>query len=420
MVSEKDVVITGIGIVSPIGVGTDSFWNALIGGESGIRDIPYVVQTQMPRSFGGTIPEFDAKAYVRPRKTLKVMCRELQTAFSASVLASQQSGVEDSNIAKDRIATVFGSEMLYGDPDELQPTIARCIPNGVLEPQLWGQAAMREIFPLWMLKYLPNMAACHVGIALGALGPNNTIVMGDTSGLSAVGESISVIQRNHADVVVACSTGTRISLPRLLYSGSIPYASRRANVADSCRPFAADRDGFVGGEGAAAVVLESREHALQRGAKPIARIAGYANRFGRPQKREQGSLEALQMALSGAVQNAGVKPQDVGIAVCHAMGDVHLDAIDAAAHAGVLPHAILTAPKGAIGHLGGGCGIMEMAIAALSLQNSLVPPTINGQHKAPEFEIDLALEARESRSQYAIQSNFTSSGNAAAIVLQRL
>ncbi|MEZ6091114.1 MAG: beta-ketoacyl synthase N-terminal-like domain-containing protein [Pirellulaceae bacterium] len=182
-------------------------------------ELSHVTPEMLPHTFGGQLTDFDPKAYVRPRKTLKVMCRELQTAFSACSMATQHSELDIESVAKERVGTVFGSEMLYGEPDEIYSTVARSSPEGRFQPDLWGESAMKEIFPLWMLKYLPNMAACHYGIALGALGPNNTIVMGDTSGLSALIESISVIQRDAADVMVVCSTGTRVSLPRLLYLG---------------------------------------------------------------------------------------------------------------------------------------------------------------------------------------------------------
>ncbi|QDS87637.1 3-oxoacyl-[acyl-carrier-protein] synthase 2 [Rosistilla ulvae] len=415
----KDVVITGIGVVSPIGTGVDRFWSSLIQGRSGVRDLTHVTPEMLPYTYGGQLDDFDPKAYVRPRKTLKVMSRELQTAFSACVMATQQSGFDACDTPKERIGTVFGSEMLYGEPEEIQPTVARSSPEGRFQPELWGQSAMREIFPLWMLKYLPNMAACHYGIAIGALGPNNTIVMGDTSGLSAVAESISVIQRGAADVVVTCSTGTRISLTRLLYQGAVPYGSLRDPVGSSSRPFAVDRDGLIGGEGAAAVILESREHAERRGAKPIVSVAGTSCNFGAPAPGRRGSSEALSLAIGNAIQRAGATPDEIGIAVSHAMGDPMLDQIDAQVHATLVPGAIVTAPKGATGHTGAGCGVMEMCIAALSLQNGIVPPTVNAHLKDPSFGIDLADSPRKTDASLAVQSNHSATGNAIAVVLRK-
>lgn len=419
MVLRKDVVITGIGVVSPIGTGVERFWSSLVEGHSGIAELSHVTSDMLPYTYGGQLTDFDPKAYVRPRKTLKVMSRELQTAFSACVMATQQSGFDTADTPKERIGTVFGSEMLYGEPEEIQPTVARSSPDGKFQPELWGASAMKEIFPLWMLKYLPNMAACHYGIAIGALGPNNTIVMGDTSGLSAIAESISVIQRGAADVVVSCSTGTRVSLTRLLYQGSVPYGSQRDPVAESSRPFAADRNGLIGGEGAAAVILESREHAERRGAKVIASVAGYSCNFGAPKPGSRGSSEALEGAISGAIEKAGAKASDIGIAVSHAMGDPILDGIDAEVHSRLVPDAIVTAPKGATGHTGAGCGILEMCVAALSLQNGVVPPTVNATAKDSQFAIDLATTARKTDSTLALQSNHSATGNAIAVVLQK-
>ncbi|QDV68282.1 3-oxoacyl-[acyl-carrier-protein] synthase 2 [Rosistilla carotiformis] len=419
MVLRKDVVITGIGVVSPIGTGVDRFWSSLIEGRSGIRNLTHVTADMLPYTYGGQLTDFDPKAYVRPRKTLKVMSRELQTAFSACVMATQQSGFDVAGTPKERIATVFGSEMLYGEPEEIQPTVARSSPEGRFQPELWGPSAMKEIFPLWMLKYLPNMAACHYGIAIGALGPNNTIVMGDTSGLSAVAESISVIQRGAADVVVTCSTGTRISLTRLLYQGSVPYGSLRDPVGSSCRPFSSDRDGLIGGEGAAAVILESREHAERRGAKPLVSIGGYSCNYGAPAAGRRGSPEALSLAIGSAIERAGATPEEIGIAVSHAMGDPMLDQIDAQVHQSIVPQAIVTAPKGAMGHLGAGCGVMEMSIAALALQHGIVPPTVNAESKDPQYGIDLAAAPRPTNASLAVQSNHSATGNAIAVVLRK-
>ena len=261
MSNSQDVLITGIGVVSPIGIGAGAFWDALIEGKSGITDLPRENCGESEMNFGGLLQDFDPKAYVRPRKSLKVMCREIQTAFSASVLAVEDAGLDLESVDKHRIGTVFGSEMLYGDPGELTATAVKCTEDGEINKSRWGGVAMREVYPLWMLRYLPNMAACHVGIALGALGPNNTMVMGETSGLSALGEAIGAIGRGIADVVVVCSTGTRVNHTRMMYRGAYPYASRRDPVCESSRPFAEDRDGVAGGEGAGAIILESAEHA---------------------------------------------------------------------------------------------------------------------------------------------------------------
>ncbi|QDV12116.1 3-oxoacyl-[acyl-carrier-protein] synthase 2 [Rosistilla oblonga] len=419
MVLRKDVVITGIGVVSPIGTGVDRFWSSLVEGRSGIRELTHVTPEMLPYTYGGQLNDFDPKAYVRPRKTLKVMSRELQTAFSACVMATQQSGFDAAGTPKERIGTVFGSEMLYGEPEEIQPTVARSSPDGRFQPELWGQSAMKEIFPLWMLKYLPNMAACHYGIAIGALGPNNTIVMGDTSGLSAVAESISVIQRGAADVVVTCSTGTRVSLTRLLYQGSVPYGSRRDPLESSSRPFASERDGLIGGEGAAAVILESREHAERRGANVIATVAGYSCNYGAPAPGERGSAAALTQAIQYAIERAGATPEEIGIAISHAMGDPMLDKIDAQVHGSIVPNAIVTAPKGATGHTGAGCGVMEMCTAALALKHGVVPPTVNADLKEPQYGIDLAATARPTDATLAVQSNHSATGNAIAVVLRK-
>ncbi|MEZ6091115.1 MAG: hypothetical protein R3C05_24455 [Pirellulaceae bacterium] len=189
-------------------------------------------------------------------------------------------------------------------------------------------------------------------------------------------------------------------------------------MAASSRPFAVDRDGVVGGEGAAAVILESREHAKKRGAKIIADVAGYSCNYGTPPSGQHGSAQGLRQAIGRAMEAADASAADIGVAVCHAMGD-RMDQIDAEVHADLVPNAIVTAPKERpviqARHVASG----ELAVASLALQHGLVPPTVNADAKDPGFEIDLACKARKTDSRFAIQSNHSGSGNAIAVVLKK-
>jgi 3-oxoacyl-[acyl-carrier-protein] synthase II len=178
MAPEREVVITGVGVVSPIGIGREAFWNALCEQRSGVGPIQAFDASRMPVSFGAELRDFDPKLYVKPRKALKVMCRELQTAFSAAALAVEDAAFDASRAVPERIGTIFGSEMLYGDVHDVVDQYRACMIDGQFAFEHWGSQFPLRMNPLWLLKNLPNMAACHVAIALDARGPNNTIVSG--------------------------------------------------------------------------------------------------------------------------------------------------------------------------------------------------------------------------------------------------
>ena len=193
MVPPTEVVITGLGVVSPIGLGRDAFWQSLATGSSGIELLSEFANGYVPSPIGGQIRDFDPKLYVTPRKSLKVMSREIQIGFTAARLALEESGLAAGTIDPDRFGVVFGADMIYCDPAELEPAYRSCMALGKVDTALWGQRALGEMFPLWMLKFLPNMPACHIAIANDARGPNNSVLMGEASSLLALAEAVRLI-----------------------------------------------------------------------------------------------------------------------------------------------------------------------------------------------------------------------------------
>src|SRR5206468_6610067 len=182
----------------------------------------------------------------------------------------------------ERLGVVLGSEMLYGDVDELAEVYRHCAASGEFREELWGDFAFKDLFPLWMLKYLPNMAACHISIAQDARGPNNSIVEGGASSLLAIAEAAAAIERGHADAMLAGGSGSIASFSCMPFRGWKHLSKWNGEPAGASRPFEARRSGIVLGEGAGMLLLEAREHAERRGAKILARIAGYATRFEPP------------------------------------------------------------------------------------------------------------------------------------------
>ena len=424
MAWDSEVVVTGIGVVSPIGIGRAEFWRALADSKSGIVDLPGIDTVGFPRSFGGAVLEFDGRQYVQPRKALKVMSRELQIGFAASMMALDDAKIIKRQISANRVGTVFGSEMYIAPPDDSIDTVKAVFSpeHGVVDHReivrLWGESIQSNLFPLWLLKYLPNMPACHVGIAIDAQGPNNSLVLGDTSGLAAIIEAATVILRGHADVMIAGASGTKINPMRLMVGGPGPYASRRTLLSESSRPYASDRDGFVGGEGAAAVVLETAAHANSRGAPILARISGWSNRLIAAPRGTRGSSQAVSACLSDATRMARLKPSQISHVDGHAMGDPQMDSAEALGIIKAIPGTLVTATKSLYGHLGAACGMVEFAGAVLSIINGFVPPTLNAEVIADDCPVQVATRCHDTDGRAVIKLSHTNLGHAIAIAIQ--
>jgi 3-oxoacyl-[acyl-carrier-protein] synthase II len=399
----REVVITGLGVVSPIGIGRDAFNASLRAGRSGIRPIKLFDASGVPVRFAGEVTDFDPKLYVRPRKSLKVMAREIQFGFAAADMALQDANLDPAREDPDRFGVVFGAEMIYCELNELESVYRKCISGEPSPPAVegivggpfqfsrWAEAAMGEIYPLWLLRNLPNMVACHIAIAHDARGPNNTIGHSDVSSLNAIIEGVRVIQRDAADVMIVGGVGARVNPTSQSYRGHGDLSHRNDEPARACRPFDADRDGLVNGEGAAAFILESRQHAEKRGAPILARIQGYSSTHEPvlPDKPLAGS--AARRALTDSLSRAGLQPSDISHVNAHGLSTIDDDHYEAQAIHEVLGDVPVTAAKSFFGHLGAGCGAVELVAALTALQIGEIPFTLNYEHPDPACPVDVVV-----------------------------
>lgn len=377
MPSSRDVVVTGLGAVCPLGIGRDAVWASLEAGHSGVKPIAEFAGTEVPFRNAGRIEGFEPKEYVQPRKTLKVMSSEIQAAYSAAVMALQDAGLAKDSVAPERLGVVLGSEMLYGELAELADAFRHCLRDGVFCYELWAEHAMKDLFPLWMLKYLPNMAACHIGIASDARGPNNSIVEGGASSLLALLEASQVILRGHADVMICGGSGSLASLGALTFRGWNQFSKWRGSPEETPRPFDARRDGTVPGEGAGMYILEARDHAEARGARILARFLGGTQRFEPASAGRPRSGTAIASTASAALAQADLQPGDIGFVSAHASGSIEGDAVEAQAIQRTLGSVPVVAFKSYMGDIGAGSGSVELVASILALQNERVPPTRN-------------------------------------------
>lgn len=418
MSSHDEVVITGVGVVSPLGTGADQFWSALCAGDSGIRELEMFAGSALPVRFGAAVEDFDPKLYVKPRKSLKVMSREIQLAFAAAAMATSDAALSTDVVAPERLGVVYGTDFLHCDLEEVVPAFAACARAGQFEFEHWGIEAPEAIHPLWMLKYLPNMPACHIGIANDARGPNNSVTLGDVSSLTAIDEALHVIRRGQADVMIAGGTGSRLH-PSVWVRSFLGQVSHRGEAPEQAsRPFDKNRDGVVNGEGAAAIVLERREHAQARRAKVLATIRATSTRF--EPRQADGSLEGKAIAgvIQATLEEANLTPADIGHVNAHGLSTTTDDKIEAQAIRATLGDVPVFAPKSYFGNLGSGGGSVELVASVLALQERIVPPTLNFEEPDPECPVNVVhgKPLTDSRP-IALKLSHNPTGQAAAMII---
>ncbi|NIP84682.1 MAG: beta-ketoacyl-[acyl-carrier-protein] synthase family protein [Planctomycetales bacterium] len=417
---QREVVITGMGVISPIGIGLDAFWDALQAGRSGIGELTAFDNRNCPCKLAGQVDDFDPKQYVRPRKSLKVMCRDIQLGFAAADMAVGDSGLKEAAVDPERVGVIFGADLMYCEVEEIVDPMRSCMVNGKFEFARWGSQALSEMYPLWLLKYLPNMPACHIGIAHDARGPNNSITLGDVSSLQALTEAVRVIQRNQADVIIAGGTSSQIHPTCIDFRLRNQLTHRCPSPpSTACRPFDADRDGTVPGEGAASFVLESRAHAQQRGARILGRILGYGSTFQPPTR--QGSPpegQAIRAGIQAALAAAGLRPADIGHVNANGIATIEGDRTEAQAIRDVLGDVPVTAPKSFFGDIGAGGGAVEAVASLLGLAHGEIPVTLNYQQPDAECPVNVVHgQSQPLGKPVALLLNQAQMGQAVAVLI---
>ena len=414
----REVVITGLGVVSPIGIGTNAYWNSLCAGQSGVRPLAAFDTNGGFLHFGAEVRDFDPKEYVKPRKSLKVMSPDIQFGVAAADMAKADAALTDSQLDPERFGVEFAADLMHFQLDDVESAYRRSTNEGRFDIRLWGKYAMEDVFPLWMLKYLPNMPACHIAIAHDARGPNNSHSLAEASSLIALSEAYRVIERGHADVMIAGGACSRIHPTLWVRNSLLPVSRRNDEPARASRPFDANRDGFVNGEGAAALILESRDHALARGAKIRASIRGIGNSF---EARKAGRpLEgaATRRAIAAALRMAHMTARDVGHVNAHGMSTIEDDRAEAQAIRAELGDVPVTAPKSFFGTLGAATGAVEAIASLLALEHGQTPVTLNYERADPECPVNVVHgQPHRGGPRTALLLNQAPMGQSAAVLI---
>lgn len=426
--SERQVVITGIGVISPIGIGIDAFWKSLEQGQSGIRHSERLPCLPPNCQIAGEIQDFNPSTFTKTReqkKAIRVMCREIQLGFAAAAIALDHAGIKEGEVVPDRLGVEFGANLMLSPPDDLAEANAACSDPTThqFDYSRWGDVGLGQMFPLWLLKFLPNMPACHIGIAADARGPNNSITLDEASSNLVIGEALRVIARGHADVMITGSTGTRVhsvkSIHAMLWD---KLAMAESEPAGACRPFDRTRAGQVLGEGAGCLILEELKHAQQRGAKIYGRILGAGSSCATTPAGNGDLRHALTLAMQGAIRDAALRPQDIGHVNAHGLGTVEADYLEARAihdvfgeYGGKVP---VTAFKSYLGNSAAGCGSLELAGSLAGLAHGVIPPTLNCRSPDPECGLNVVAAPLPAKNRTFLKINVTRMGQASAVVVE--
>jgi 3-oxoacyl-[acyl-carrier-protein] synthase II len=407
-----DIVVTGVGAVSPLGNDLPSTWSAIIAGQSGVAPITRFDPTGYETTFAAEVKGFDAAERLG-RKDARRTDRYTHYAVAAALEALEASGLTIDETNAERVGVLIGSGM--GGAETLDAGMETVLTAGP-----------KRLSPFFMPMFLGNMASGTVSIVTGAKGPNYSPVSACASSAHAIGEAMEILRRGDADVMIA--GGSEAPMARMVVAGFNAMgalSTRNDDPQAASRPFDAERDGFVLGEGGAVLILETAEHAARRGAEVLAVVAGYAttddaNHMVQPAPGGVGAARAMRLA----VEDAGLQPTDIGYLNAHGTSTqlnekFETEAIKAAFgdHAYKLP---ISSTKSMTGHLLGGAGALEAAITICALRDGVLPPTINQVTPDPDCDLDyIPNAARKVQVQHAMTNSMGFGGHNVSLILSR-
>jgi 3-oxoacyl-[acyl-carrier-protein] synthase II len=411
--TRRRVAITGIGLVSPLGVGTDATWNGLLEGRSGIGPITRFDASEYSSRIAGEVPDFDPETFM-DRKDVRKADTFIQYALAASTMALQDSGLEIDATNAERVGVIIGSG-IGGLPliEQMHQTLMERGPS--------------RISPFFIPGLIVNMAAGQVSIRFGARGPNSAPCTACTTGLHAVGDAFRLIQQGYADAMIA--GGTEAVITPLAVGGFCAMralSTRNDEPQRASRPWDRDRDGFVMGEGSGIVILETLEAARKRGARVYAEVVGYgmsadAYHISAPEPGGRGASQVMRSALD----DAGLGTDAIGYINAHGTSTELGDLVEVKAIHEVFGERAASVPvsstKSSTGHLLGAAGGLEAGILALALHHQILPATINLEHPGEGCDLDFVPGTpRSADIECALTNSFGFGGTNGSLVMKRV
>ncbi|MES2182474.1 MAG: beta-ketoacyl-ACP synthase II [Pseudomonadota bacterium] len=409
--SKRRVVVTGLGVVSPVGIGVKAAWGNIIAGKSGITQITKFDTSAFASTIAGEVKDFNVEDYLSA-KDARRMDTFIQYGLVAAMEAVKDSGIVATEENAERIGVSIGSGiggMQYIEDTDL----------------LYQASGPRKISPFFIPGTIINMISGNLSIMYGFKGPNVAIVTACTTGTHSIGDASRMIEYGDADVMVA--GGSEAAITRLSVGGfaaSRALSTRNDDPATASRPWDKDRDGFVIGEGAGVMVLEEYEHAKKRGAKIYAELSGYGMSADAYHMTAP-NMDGPRRSMRNAMQNAGINPDAVEFINAHGtstpLGDANETNAIKAAFGDHAKKLVVNSTKSMTGHLLGGAGGLESVFTVLSIYNQISPPTINIFNQDPDCDLDYcANTARDMKIDYALKNNFGFGGTNGSLVFKKI
>ena len=409
--SKRRVVVTGLGLITPVGIGVAESWANIINGQSGIGKITKFDCSAFPSQVAGEVKNFDPLAYIPP-KDARRMDTFIQFGIAAGIEAFKDSGIEVTDINSERIGVSVGSGI--GGINLIEAT-----------GEVFDEGGVRKISPFFIPGTIINMISGNLSIMLNLKGPNVSIVTACTTGTHSIGDAARMIEYGDADVMLAGGSEAAITeLSVAGFSSAKALSSRNDDPKTASRPWDRDRDGFVIGEGAGVMVLEEYEHAKQRGAKIYAELSGYgmsadAYHITAP------NMDGPRRSIVNALKNAHVNTDNVQYINAHGtstpLGDLNETNAIKASFGNYAKKLVVNSTKSMTGHLLGGAGGIESVFTVLAIHNQISPPTINIFNQDPECDLDYCPnEARPMKIEVALKNNFGFGGTNGSLVFKRI
>ena len=430
------IVVTGMGAITPLGLSAGEMWAGIKEGRCGAKPITAFDPVGFSCKIAGQAPDFKIGNFVPKsyRKATKLMNRDIELAVVAAKEAIDNcglitKGVDETkvNIDTARAAVEFGAGFMCCDLQELGSAVDKAITDGKFDIHKWGTEGMEALTPLWLLKYLPNMLACHVSIIHDLQGPSNTITCAEVSSHMAIAEAAQIIDRGWADIAVAGGGEAKMHPMSILRQCVEKRVSTKYNDTPekACRPFDADADGAVFGEGAGAMVLESLEYAQKRGAKIYGELAG----FGHSHSLEPTYLkmesdgEGIRCAIEQALAQAGIDASAIDLVIPNGTGIPSDDLAEARAIEAVFGARVKDVPvlpvKSMLTNTSAASGALEAIIAFNIMNESFIPAAKNCDKKAAGVNLNINSHALNKEVRYVLCTGYSYGGQTAAIVLKK-
>ncbi|HYT56122.1 MAG TPA: beta-ketoacyl-ACP synthase II [Verrucomicrobiae bacterium] len=412
MNEQRRVVVTGLGIVSPLGTGVEKNWQAILEGRSGIRKITRFATDGFASRIAGEVPDFKAEDFI-DAKEIKKMDLFIQYALGAAAMAVEDSGLKIEGEFAEEVGVIIGVGLC--GLDTIEVTHKALLDGGP-----------RKISPFFIPKVISNLAAGHIAIRYGAKGVNWTPTSACASGTHAIGEAFHLIRRGMQDAVIAGGAESVITPLGVGGFASMKALSTRNDEPErASRPFDKERDGFVVGEGSGVLILEEREQALKRGAKIYAEVIGYAANgdayhMTAPSPEGEGAARCMRLAL----KDAGIAPSDIDYINAHGTSTEYNDANETTAIKTVFGEQVaklaVSSTKSMTGHLLGAAGAVEGVYSVLALRDGMLPPTINYENPDPACDLDyVPNKPRKAAIEVALSNSFGFGGTNACAIFRR-